>query len=806
MGTFFNASYRKGVFQAISSGILLTVAAVGLVIAFTWPWCLSWGDFFLNHIDPPFHAWKLEFMARRILAGDVFFSSGNTNMLYPNSGALYFEALQYPASLAAAPLLAMGMRPESAYHIILVFFWALAAPCMRFLLRELDCRPLAATVGALLFTILPLRTRYMVALQLELVFALPLFYAFLVRFFRKPNVCDAILAALSMWLLAISELNGAVFAAMTAPFIAFAFIAARPRLLVSRKFWLSALAGGATMGASVFILLHPYLVQRGEGSVNRAMAEIIKNSGQPFAYLLPWGRFRPWEIPHARADELSVYPTLAILALALLACVLWWRGSSVCGRRWQGACGVASATCRAIRIAAPALCALYALILLPCQLQWCEWSKPFNSVFRQVSNLVAFCAVALVFAPARDESTRVSFLRGFAAAVILVCILSFGPLIKMGHPGNYLLCRSNHLYKTLLDILPMLSSFRTVSRFGTLVVFFVFCAAICALDATMRRAESARSGIVGRQLSTVLAAGIFVACAIECVPPRKWNTSYRKIDHPRDSPAISRLFAVHPIRTLVGIPMGERHMEGMRMFSLVKGDFPYVYAWCGYFPQYSQDILDSHRMLLRDQFHDHVASMFPPSLIFVDHNWVSRRNRRVTDKTPLDSIRRMPNGREEFDIELWLSRIAEKVDSDNRFSIWEPSPLPPAPVAIRRCRTDVALMNPVLSADVATSADATVQVSLNGECIGRASANGDGLAYFTVDLRTLPRRLWSRSAPNVISFSCEDAGGKPPVQILRFSMLAEDGSYKDPCAPYTVTARPPPPHEPYRPQTFKDSR
>ena len=164
-------------------GLMCFALAVGLILAITWPWCLHFRGEFLNHWDPPFHAWKLEFMARRILAGDIFFASGNTNMLYPHSGGLYFEALQWPQALFAALFFGMTSLPsELIYHITLVFFWALSAPCMYFLLRQLDCRRLPAIVGAIVFCILPHRISYMVEFQMEMIYALPLFFAFLIEF------------------------------------------------------------------------------------------------------------------------------------------------------------------------------------------------------------------------------------------------------------------------------------------------------------------------------------------------------------------------------------------------------------------------------------------------------------------------------------------------------------------------------------------------------------------------------------------------------------------------------------------------
>lgn len=787
---------------------LLMVGAIVLVVAFTWPWCLHWGTHFLDHIDPPFHAWKLEFMARRILAGDILLSSGNTNMLYPNSGALYFEALQYPASLAAAPLLAFGMRPEIAYHVVLVFFWALAAPCIRFLLRELGCNTLSSTAGALVFTVLPLRTRYMVALQLELVFALPLFYAFIIRFFRRPNATDAILAALSWWLLAISELNEAFFAGLLVPLIVLAFFSARPGILASRKFWVSALTGMAAGGISLCCLLLPYLEQHGEGAVNRSLREIAKNSGQPFAYLLPWGRFRLWNLPEACPDELSVYPTVVLLILAAAACILWWRSSFVhaaSSRNVSGIAPVRERLARTVHVAVPLSCILYAAILLPCQLRICAWNKTFDATWQVVSWCTAAGALALVFLPAQGESPRTSFLRGFASIAVFSCILSFGPYLRMGDPGHYLLSRSNPVFETLSRAFPPLSSFRTVSRFGILVVFFVFCTAVCALDTAIRRAKSSRS--VQKWLPSVLTAAIVVLCAIECIPPKGWNSSFREIDHPRESPAMARLFENHPIRTLVGFPMRERSMEGMRMFSLLKGDYPYVYAWGGYFPVYSEDICNSYIKLLRGRFHNHVASMYPSGLVFVDHAWQSAKNCNPNG-APEDSVRLLPDGSRAFDIELWLSFIAERVDGDSRYSLWEPIPLPPAPVAMRRFRTDVALMNPVLTADVLAKPGEEVEMSLNGNPLHASVADASGIAAFRFDLDSVARRLWSRSAPNEIAFkvgngpSGQDRSGRL-VRLDRFTMLGRDGSYHDPCAPYTVSAHPPPPDEPYRPDREK---
>ncbi len=82
-------------------GVLLFLALA--ILAITWPWVQSFPSAFLAHWDPPFHAWKLELVARTLLSGHLLPHDGNTNMYYPHSGALYFEALHWPQALVAPP-------------------------------------------------------------------------------------------------------------------------------------------------------------------------------------------------------------------------------------------------------------------------------------------------------------------------------------------------------------------------------------------------------------------------------------------------------------------------------------------------------------------------------------------------------------------------------------------------------------------------------------------------------------------------------------------------------------------------------
>ena len=101
----------------------LFLAAAALVVAVTWPWALHWRGEFLEHWDPPFHAWKLEFMARRILAGDVLLSMPFLVALFGK-----YTAIAYKPDSAA-------QKPEKLYRekglmaLTLLFVAALLVGC-----------------------------------------------------------------------------------------------------------------------------------------------------------------------------------------------------------------------------------------------------------------------------------------------------------------------------------------------------------------------------------------------------------------------------------------------------------------------------------------------------------------------------------------------------------------------------------------------------------------------------------------------------------------------------------------------------
>ncbi|MBQ7251637.1 MAG: hypothetical protein IJS32_03440 [Kiritimatiellae bacterium] len=767
--------------------LLAFAGAAALILAMTWPWCLHWKGEFLLHWDPPFHAWKLEFMARRILAGDIFCSSGgtgNTNMLYPQSGALYFEALQWPPALFAALLFALTRLPsETIYHLSLLVFWALSAPCMYLLLRELACGKAAALAGALVFCILPHRMTYCVEFQMEMVFAIPLVYLFLLRFFRRGSLLDAVGITASWWLLAVSELYEAVFVLMSLPVLALAFLAARPRLLADRRLWTGGIAAGLAGAALVPAMLLPYLTQQGEGTVVRDMQEVLKHNAQPFSYFLPWGRFRPWSL-EAFADEFSLYPTLAVLVLAAAGAVLWFR------RDWASppppAAGSPPPAWRRLlrfvppllHAAAPVLWLVFMAVLAIPLVDRTLWTKDLAQRDYVVWKMFLWSLLPLLFVPGRNESPRTTFLRGFTVVAALAWVFSFGPRILVGPRRAHALAGiGNKFYIACYrQWLPFLANFRVVSRFGVLVLLFLVCTAACCLDAVARRRRRAvRLGL----------AALFVAlCAFESLPPPEWVGTYRKIEPMRNGMVVKRLLEKRPPCTLAAVPVTTRNLEGMRMFSLLKDDFPYVYVWGGYFPPFAQGITDAFRKNDRDSWHADLASIYPEVLVLADR---PRKMFLMEGFRPFDPAETPEGGPDggmtlRVDWEKWLAPVAVPVSRDKRFTLFRLKPRPPAPTAVKRFRSDVGRRNPVVEADLAFDGPAApVSVALNGFAMGEHAPDGDGTVRIRLDLASVPRKVWSKSVPNELAFAAGDVSGDAPAfAVKRFSMVGADGLYHDP--------------------------
>lgn len=702
-------------------GCLTFVAAAGAILLLTWPWARHFSGEFLAHWDPPFHAWKLEFMARSILRGDLFLTASEANVLYPQAGALYFEALQWPPALAAAAFFRWtAWPPELVYHVVLILFWALSAPCMYALLRELGLGRAAAGFGSLLFCTLPHRISYMVEFQMQLIFALPLFYLFLLRFLRHQRVADGIGLAFAWWLQAVCELYQAVFLLLTTPFIVAACLAAAPRRLLSRRFWLAAGAGLLAGAALLHPLLTPYYLQRSNGAVQRPISEVVLHSAQPLGYLLPYNAHTPWRF-NTRLDEFSLYPTLPVLLLALLALVVWGRRAyrhPAAGRWFKrlltalvlAALGFAAVTLllqNRIGLASALLLRAWDLAALLC---------------------VLLAAVLCLFPQPSGDRNR--FLLGLLAAAVFSFFLSLGPFLSVGNYGTSIRTAIAHTPNTLYcsayrHWLPMLTSFRVVSRFGVIVLLFLILASGSALDRLCRAlAARGRAGQAAGWLLAILLLAVSGSESVNVYIPRR---GFRPVERAADSSVFRRLDTRRTPFSLAIVPMHKRYRESMRMFALLRERHLSVFGWGGFKPRNAHMIQEAVNHHDATRVHALLATIWPEPLLLVDGNDPAAAPDDLRSRCP-ELIRTTAAGAS-LDLVRLYAEVAEVIDQDEAYTLMRLKPLAPARLARRIFRTDLAHRFPVVQATLRAEAPTTVSVTLNRQLVATATATPEGAPF-----------------------------------------------------------------------------
>lgn len=720
---------------------LVLLALVLALLAITWPWAKTFATGFLQHWDPPFHAWKLEYVARAILGGHLLPPDGNTNMYYPHPGTLYFEALHWPQALVAAPLFALPhANPVLIYHLVLVFFWALSGLCFWMLLHALGTTRAGAWLGALLFVLMPYRISYVVEFNMQLCFGVPLFFFFLVRYFQRPSIRYACGAAVAWWLQASSELYQAVFLLLVLPFLGLALLAGRGHLLRSvRRFWLPALCAAALGGILTWHFLGPYLTLLNVHAVNRNLLEIATHVLEPLSYLRPGGRFHLLAPFDTRRDEMIVYPTAVLLLLA--TAYLAWGARDA----WRRAAPRWIRGLRAIHVGA-----LLAFMLLTFVV-YRFGAPPALGTFYAALPVVAVVAGAfLLLHPARRD-VPARFAAGLFAGAVFAYFMSFGPLIALRHSG---FLADNVLYLWIYKHLSALQGFRVVSRFSLYVLLFLATAAALGWSRIERRWPWRRAGLPA-------AWAVLLALAVLEAVPNPFRI--RSLPYPPVSAVLDGLDRRTEPYVIAMAPMGDRNNDSRHMLTIARSDRLFVYAWGGAYPTYTQQVRDALNPV--DPKPEKAAALLRqlwPDCLILEDKHLSRQARIPVNYAEL------------------FSGLVDVAAEDERYALLRLRSNPrPDGERIRLVRRDYLAAHPVLTfrARVAPGAPpAVLWLDVNGYVAGRwalADEPQDGrvaipAAYF-VDL--LPNRFRFRAegdAPFILDdFNLAAPGPDLPPPIER---------------------------------------
>jgi len=282
---------------------------------------------------------------------------------------------------------------------------------------------------------------------------------------------------------------------------------------------------------------------------------------------------------------------------------------------------------------------------------------------------VFWISLVLLFLPAdRDIAGPRAALSGLAVGAVACFILSFGPIVTLGH-GHDIVEVGRGPMARLYTIIPLFSLVRVTTRFSIIVLLFLITAGGVVLDALLKKTPRLR------WLWVIPLALILVETYSR---PYKFTERRAAFDSP-----VQRHLRELPDRvSVVRIPYGERKLDGPAMMSTV-GNFNYlINGLAGFTPKehYKLGILlSSGRM---EDAAAWLREIWPEAHLVVDLAGLEWWKKHHPD---------FPFVEEDLD-PYW-----EKEMRDELFALYRLRPLDETPPqVVRRLRTDVLRRHPRL--------------------------------------------------------------------------------------------------------------
>ncbi|MCL1910431.1 MAG: hypothetical protein FWG05_05810, partial [Kiritimatiellaeota bacterium] len=389
--------------------------------------------------------------------------------------------------------------------------------------------------------------------------------------------------ALAFWLQAVSELYQAVFLLFVMPFFVCAMMPGRWRLLKDwRGFW-APLAVAAIIGGALSLwFLWPYFTTLQSNTLSRGLDEIRTHVLEPFSYLRSFNR--RWDILGviARKDEMYVYPTLAVLMLAVCSVVAVQRR-----RR----------TAPPLHILLFTSLALFVIIATGIY-HAPETFKRLGGIYRLLP-LVSTALLVPMLLWNYNDSGQVgrpvphSFIRGLFAAAVFAFFMSLGPEIVSQKTGVRV---ENKLFMLLYNHIGALRGFRVVSRFSIFVMMALIVAACYGLEYLTNKLhrETRRITELHREKKHVISVKLCAFSVFLCVIfftfvyetiPKPIKTI--PLEVPLKSAVLDSLDARKEPFVLAMLPMANRNIDSQMMLQAARHNRLSVWAWGGAYPPFT---------------------------------------------------------------------------------------------------------------------------------------------------------------------------------------------------------------------------
>jgi hypothetical protein len=266
--------------------------------------------------DPLFSVWRLSWVSHQLPRAPL--QLFEANIFHPHPHTLAYSDSMLVPSIAAAPLLWLGVHQVTAYNVVFLSAIVLSGVTMFMLVELLTGRGGAALISGLLFSFCAFRLQHYSHLELQVAHWMPLALYGVHRVLVSGRIRDGLLAGGAIGLQALSSFYyGVYFVTALTCMLALLWLAGRVR---SRSA-VPLLAGAALAAAIVVPAAVPYVQSRNVVG-ERDRGEVESFSAMPADYLVAHERsvYRQW-LDGAAPGERQLFPGVVPLALTLIA--LW---------------------------------------------------------------------------------------------------------------------------------------------------------------------------------------------------------------------------------------------------------------------------------------------------------------------------------------------------------------------------------------------------------------------------------------------------------------------------------------------------
>ena len=104
-------------------------------IYFTWPLAMQFQTHTIGHMDPPFSAWRLAWIARNLVQGGT--NLFDANIFWPSPRTLAFSDAMLVQGTLAVPLTALGFTPLELANLLTLLAMVLSGVAAYVLARRL---------------------------------------------------------------------------------------------------------------------------------------------------------------------------------------------------------------------------------------------------------------------------------------------------------------------------------------------------------------------------------------------------------------------------------------------------------------------------------------------------------------------------------------------------------------------------------------------------------------------------------------------------------------------------------------------